>query len=174
VVVAIAATMSGSSLASAEIPVLPERETEVVPASLLSSPWLTGLSWEKPTVGAKPTLGRTLTIDVSMPGWCVGNPRYRLDHVEVVERPKTTKRPFGSAVITAFIYRPSFERLVPGRVGRVIYGLCADVGSSPRKIRIKLKRPAERLIFYDGSSARPHRVYPPVGTPPAERSTSPR
>jgi hypothetical protein len=114
------------------------------------------------------TQGHTLVIYFATPGYCVGEPRYALDHVKIVERPRTGKRPFGSAVITPFLFRPAFERVVPGREGNVIYGVCADIGGGRAKLRVRLKRPANRLIFYDGSFDNPHRVYPPVGTPPKD------
>ena len=32
--------------------------------------------------------------------------------------------------------------------------------------KVKTKRPANNLIFYDGSVELPRRIWPPIGTPP--------
>jgi hypothetical protein len=42
-------------------------------------------------------------------GFCAGEERSKIDHVRVVERPKTKGRPFKSAVITGFKYRPEHQ-----------------------------------------------------------------
>jgi hypothetical protein len=151
--------LAGVAIANAEVV---ERETETVPASTRKSLWFTSPR----SVTAATIEGHTITIGVRLPGYCVGDPRYEVDRVKVVERPKTARRPFGSAVITAFIHRPEYQRVIPGREGNVIYGSCADIGGGLQPERVKLKRPASQLVFYDGGYARPHRAYPPVGTPP--------
>jgi hypothetical protein len=93
--------------------------------------------------------GKTLTISVSS-GFCDGEPPPVIDHISVVERPKTAERPFKSAVITAFVRFPAPTEVV-GTVnkGEPVPG-CAGLGYNLRR-RIKLKRPVARLFIYDGN-----------------------
>jgi hypothetical protein len=104
--------------------------------------------------------GKTLTISVST-GFCVGEPEPVIDHVSVVERPKTAARPFKSAVITAFVRFPAPTEVV----GKVNKGepepACADLGYALSH-RIKLKRPRGRLFIFDGSHSPPRRILSPV------------
>jgi hypothetical protein len=161
-----ALALGGAALASGEtVPTSPpQRPTETVPASTRKSVWFTE---PRLGLGGKAAIeGHMTTIGVRLPGYCVGDPRYEVDRVKVVERPKTGRRPFGSAVITAFIHRPEYQRVISGHEGNVFYGTCADIGGGLQPERIRLKRPASQLILYDGGYLRPHRAYPPVGTPP--------
>ena len=79
---------------------------------------------------------------VASTGYCVGFPLPSVDHVTVVERRRR-------AVITVFVREPAVETLLP----------CAEVGLEMRA-RVKLKRPADRLAFYDGSMQPPQRRWP--------------
>lgn len=103
---------------------------------------------------------RTLTFSVSS-GYCVGEPKPRIDRIKIVERPKTAKRPFKSSIITAFVRFP-----VPTEVvGSVNPGepqpACAGLGIGFLR-RVKLKRPVGDLILFDGSFSPPRRVWPSV------------
>jgi hypothetical protein len=99
----------------------------------------------------------TKILEVSMlTGQCVGEPPPRLDHISVIERPPTVKRPFKSAVVTVFLRFPR-----PGEVsGTVNPGEpqpgCAGIGTGFSG-RVKLKRPVETLFIFDGRR-RPHRL----------------
>jgi hypothetical protein len=103
--------------------------------------------------------GKVLTIGVST-GYCLGEPEPVIDHIRVVERPKTPERPFKSAVITAFMRFPAPTEVV----GTVNKGepvpACAGLGYTLRH-RIKLKRPVRDLFVFDGSHSPPRRVLRP-------------
>jgi len=105
---------------------------------------------------------RTFTFSVQT-GYCVGGPKPRIDHVRVVERSKTAKRPFKSTVVTAFLLYPAHLLAIPPSPPprHVVYNVCAGLGLTLTK-RVKLKRLAEDLIFYDGSRKPPRRVWPPL------------
>jgi hypothetical protein len=79
-------------------------------------------------------------------------------------RPKTKERPFKSTVITAYLLFPAHLRIVPPSPPppNVIYNACAGVALAFTK-RIKLKRPAADLFFFDGSHTPPRRFWPPPG-----------
>jgi hypothetical protein len=158
-----AATCIACSFAAADAPAVSALEYEEVPAEVKPAPIVAGrlIRGDSPTT----TPGRR-TFTFSVPsGFCVGGPKPRIDHIRVVERPKTADRPFKSAVITAFLLYPAHLRVVPPSPPppNVIYNVCAGVGLNLTK-RIKLKRPTAGLFFYDGSYLRPHRVWPQVGT----------
>lgn len=113
--------------------------------------------------GKAPIEGRhAFTLSVSS-GYCSGEPPTRIDHVKVVERPKTAARPFKSAVITAFVLRPAPTEVVGSiNPGEPSPG-CADIGERLTR-RIKLKRPVESLFLYDGSYCPPRRAWPEPST----------
>lgn len=106
-----------------------------------------------------PVKGKTLTIGV-LTGYCLGEPRPVIDHIRVVERPETVKRPFKSAVITAFVRFPAPTEVV-GTVneGEPVPG-CAGLGYGLSR-RIKLKRPVRRLFIFDGNRSPPRPVLRP-------------
>lgn len=92
-------------------------------------------------------------------GYCAGEPPPKVDHVRVVERPKTARNPSKSAVITAYVRFPA-PMEVEGEVkpGEPQPG-CAGIGVGIFK-RIRLKRPVEGMLLYDGSFSPPRRVQP--------------
>ena len=96
-------------------------------------------------------------------GYCVGEPPPRVHHIDVSERFQTAKRPFRSAVITAFIKFPAPTEIVgPVKPGEPRPG-CGGLGLKlPRFVR--LGRPVQDLVLFDGSYAPPRRVWPPVAT----------
>jgi hypothetical protein len=137
---------------------------EWVPASRITAPWE-----PRPILGpdgAPAVAGHTLRVLARFPGYCVGDPTYKVSRVRLVERRKSRHRPFGSAVITVHGYRPGFENAVFREEGSVVYGACADLGGPYETALVRTKRPADRLVFYDGSFDPPRRIYPPPGTPP--------
>jgi hypothetical protein len=148
----------------ASVPVASALEFEEVPATVTPASRL--LAGPRRHPGELPTKGRTFTFEIE-DGFCGGEPKPQIDHVTVVERPKTKERPFKSTVITAYLLRPARERVIPPpeHASNVVYNVCAGLGLSFTK-RIKLKRPASGLIFYDGGSSPPRRFWPPVGTQP--------
>jgi hypothetical protein len=84
--------------------------------------------------------------------------------VELVERPKTKARPFKSAVIYATAnYGPQKREI--GADG-VEYEIACPAIAEVSLEKVKTKRPAKNLIFYDGSVEPPRRIWPPVETPP--------
>jgi hypothetical protein len=106
-----------------------------------------------------PAKGKTLTIEVSS-GYCLGEPKPVIDHINVIERPKTAERPFKSAVITAFVRFPAPTEVV----GTVNKGepapACAGLGYGLRS-RVKLKRLASDLFIFDGSRSSPRLIVRP-------------
>jgi hypothetical protein len=114
---------------------------------------------------------RAFTISVTS-GYCSGEPPTQIDHVRVIERPKTAARPFRSAVVTSFVLQPAPIEVVgtvnpdepsPG---------CAGLGQLLQS-RVKFKRPLEHLILYDGSYSPPRRAWPPVGMSPQDAIPDP-
>lgn len=79
--------------------------------------------------------------------------------VVVVERPKTKARPYKSAIITAVVERPAHDVYHPTSPPYLV--VCPGIRTWITK-RIKLKRPAKDLLFFDGSSSPPRRVGPPL------------
>lgn len=101
---------------------------------------------------------RVLGLSIST-GYCAGEPPPRVDHVKVIERPATARNPSKSTVITAYVRFPA-PMEVEGEVkpDEPLPG-CAGIGVGIFK-RIKLKRPVEGLLLYDGSFSPPRRVRP--------------
>lgn len=120
---------------------------------------------------AQPCCGKaekpgTRTLEVSvLTGYCVGEPPPELDHISVIERPVTARRPFRSAVVTVFLRFPQ-PREVVGTVNRdEPIAACAGLGYGFSG-RVKLKRPVEKLFIFDGR----HRPYRLVRRPHLEVS----
>ncbi|HEY5977067.1 MAG TPA: hypothetical protein VIT85_04355 [Solirubrobacterales bacterium] len=88
----------------------------------------------------------------------------RLNSVRLEERPKTKARPFKSAVIYATAEIPAKKRSY-GADG-IEYGVACTMEFRWTSEKVRTKRPARKLIFFDGSSEPPRRIWPPVGTPP--------
>lgn len=157
-----AAICLACSFAVVNVPTASALEYEEVPDEVTPAPIVVGqlIRGDSPTTTPAP---RTFTFTVPS-GFCVGGPKPRIDHVRVVERPKTAARPFKSTVVTAFLLYPAHLRVIPPSPPppHIIYNACAGIGLALKK-RIKLKRPAAGLFFYDGSYQHPHRVWPPVG-----------
>jgi hypothetical protein len=103
----------------------------------------------QPCCGKAEKLGtRTLEVSV-LTGYCVGEPPPELDHISVIERPVTARRPFRSAVVTVFLRFPQ-PREVVGTVNRgEPIAACAGLGYGFSG-RVKLKRPVEKLFIFDG------------------------
>jgi hypothetical protein len=89
---------------------------------------------------------------------CSGRSKTVAD-VRLVERPKTKARPFKSAVIYVTVnYGPRIREI--GADGVEYGNACPAIGyNAPEKV--KTKRPAKKLIFYDGSVEPPRRIWPP-------------
>ncbi len=91
-------------------------------------------------------------------GFCSGEPHPVFDHFEVAEKPKSSRRPRGAAVITAYIRFPA-----PTEVrGEVREGepspACAGLGYGITG-HVRLKRPAARVALFDGHATPPRRVH---------------
>lgn len=79
------------------------------------------------------------------------------DHADVIERPKTRSHR-GVAIVTAYLRDPPHaESQAP----------CPPEARIAKLVRVKTKRPAASLIFLDGSSSPPRRIWPRIGSPPA-------
>lgn len=130
-------------------------EYEVVPPRVETAHWMVARSaTSKPFVR-----GRTVTLMIAS-GYCIGEPKPEVHHVKVVERPLTKQRPVKSALITAYVVHPEYERPVPPpNTEHVIYNVCAGIGFDLTK-RITLKRPVAELRLFDGSFSPPRKVWP--------------
>ena len=149
-----AGNAAGASDAVTSAPIEIERSWKFVsgPPKVMATAWRVGLL-------SRSASGRSLTIEVPS-GYCLGEPPPVIDRLRVTERPKTARRPFGSAVITAFLRFPAPTEVV----GTVNEGepipACAGLGYLLRR-RIKLKRSISDLFVFDGSSSPPRRVLRP-------------
>jgi hypothetical protein len=81
-----------------------------------------------------------------------------VDHIKVVERPKTKDRPFKSAVITVYKFTPEYKQVV--NEGGVYVPTCQN-GARGFYRYIRLKRPVQELFIYDGSYSPPRRKWSP-------------
>lgn len=124
------------------------------------SPKVKPLPWWLRRSARSSRRGKWLTVGISA-GYCVGEPRPVIDRVRVVERRKTAKRRFRSAVVTVFVRFPAPTEVV----GKVNPGepipACAGVGYRLSRT-VKLKRPVSRLFVFDGSRTPPRRVLRPA------------
>ncbi len=125
-------------------------EYEEVPAHVNAVP--ISAFYSKPS----PVVGRTFSFTI-MTGYCLGDPKPRIDHIRVVERPKTATWPHGAAIVTAYLLFPAEWHVVPPEHSEVIYNACAGLGLGISK-RIKLDRPTEKMAFFDGSYDPPRRI----------------
>jgi len=132
-------------------------EYETVPAKVQPVHWST----EPVRQGHLRFEGRAVNTFIPS-GYCLGWPKPQIDHVELVERPETTARPYKSAVITIFMVYPEYQQVIPPpeTPDNVVYNACAGLGLILHK-RIKLRRPPGDLRLFDGSSTPPRRVWPP-------------
>lgn len=150
---------SGSSTTDVVIPPA-ERNWHYVegPPRMETAPWFSLRSREHFS-GRFPTR-KSLLVSV-LTGYCLGEPLPVVDHVRVIERPKTAKRRIRSAAVTVFVRFPAPTEVV----GTVNEGEpqpgCAGLGLRLRT-RIKLKRPVARLFVFDGSREPPRRVLRPL------------
>lgn len=87
-------------------------------------------------------------------GYCSGELPPEFDHFDVAERQKTERRPYRSAVIFAYVRFP--DRAASARKP------CAGLGLRFER-RVKLKRAARRLLFFDGSTEPPRALGRPPG-----------
>jgi hypothetical protein len=92
-------------------------------------------------------------------GHCIGGPKPGYHHVTVAELPMTERRPFKAAVITAYRLWPEYS-YVPEQ--GPTYGDCLPNRDRTIFHRIRTKRPATELRFYDGYFSPPRQVWPPV------------
>jgi hypothetical protein len=98
-----------------------------------------------PIVGTHVLKRHVFTFQVVSP--CRG-PGLKLDHVRRVERPRTEEG-VKVAVVTAYLFHPAHVEGLP----------CPEI-LQLQTVRIRTKRPAPDLVFFDGSSSPPRRVLP--------------
>jgi hypothetical protein len=99
-------------------------------------------------------IGRTVGLSIETAGYCLGNPKPRVDHLKVIEHGASGKWPRGYVVVTAFvIYEKSREaEEAEGRLP------CKGLGDTLVK-HFKLRRTAAGLPILDGSR-RPYKRVP--------------
>jgi hypothetical protein len=134
-------------------------EWVTVPPEVKPEPWT---PWVDSPRHFSPADGHSFRLETDG-GFCAGEEPPKIDHVRVVERPKTRARPFRSAVITVFKYIPEHEKPVQTeevREGRHVIAACAGIGGELRDI-VRLKRPLDHLFLYDGSYSPPRQVWAP-------------
>jgi hypothetical protein len=137
------AVAAASASAQAESPAEPtERPAEVGAVRLELSPR-----------EAQHSKGHTFTFARTL-DYC--GPKGTVKEVILQERPKTTARPFKSAVITVIVEFPAYIQPT----------VCPPLPPLWETLRVRTKRPADSLIFYDGSYEPPRRLWPPVGETP--------
>jgi hypothetical protein len=90
-------------------------------------------------------------------GYCLGGPKPEYDHVTLVELPKTNSRPFGAAVVTAYIRWPEYSYSPPPEPS--YGGKCLRMERTIFR-RVHTKRPTSGLRLYDGYFSPPHQVWP--------------
>ena len=96
------------------------------------------------------------SVDVSP---CLG-PDLTLDHATVVERPEDADH-VKAAIVTAYLLHPAHrEQEDCPKVRRI------------RFARVRTKRPAADLVFFDGSSSPPRRIWPAVKSTPVRQHRS--
>ena len=91
-------------------------------------------------------------------GYCLGGPKPEYDHVSLVELPKTTRRPFNAAIVTAYRLWPEYSYTPASGPD---YGKCLRMDRTIFR-RIHTKRPASSLRIYDGYFSPPRQVWPPI------------
>ena len=145
------------ALASAGyVPVASAEEMETVPAKVEMAHWVVAVQAPGKQLIVK---GHNLLLQIRS-GYCLEEPKPKVDHVKVVERPRTKQHPAKSAVLTAYVLHPEYERPVPPpNTDGIVYNACAGVGYRLEKW-VKLKRPPSELRLYDGGYSPPRKVWP--------------
>lgn len=131
-------------------------EMEVVPAKVEMAHWGVAV---RPPERELLVKGHHIALLIST-GYCLGEPKPKVDRVKVVERPRTKQHPGKSAVLTAYVVHPEYERPVrPPNTNGVVYNACAGVGYTLVDW-VKLKRSPSELRLYDGGYSPPRKVWP--------------
>jgi hypothetical protein len=105
-----------------------------------------------------PVSGRyDLLVNVES-GYCYGFPKPYIDHLKVVEKPRSQIYPSPSVVITAYVVQA--PEPAPDEP------LCGGINITLGKL-VVLKRPVEGLFLYDGSLDPPRQVQRPTLVRPA-------
>ena len=76
------------------------------------------------------------------------------DHAAIVERPKVGSQK-GAAIVTGYVRWPEHKEQTAGES-------CPPEVPAWATMHVRTKRPASKLIFFDGSSSPPRRVWPPL------------
>ena len=77
-------------------------------------------------------------------------PKGEVKEVRLVERPVTKRIPFPSALITVIVEFPAYEQPA----------ICPPMLPTWQSLRVRTKRPAPSLRFFDGSQNPPSQVWP--------------
>ncbi len=124
-----------------------------VPASIEVAPITASGLRGRPVVEGH---GFGFSVDVSP---CLG-PNLTLDHATVVERPEDADH-VKAAIVTAYLLHPAHrEQEDCPKVRRI------------RFARVRTKRPAADLVFFDGISSPPRRIWPAVKSTPLRHHRS--
>lgn len=97
--------------------------------------------------GEHPAEGHTFSFYVQL-NTCPG-PLLKLDHTTVVERPRT-RSGRGMEIVTAYLFHHAHTEVK----------VCPPEVPVRKLVRVRTKRPATDLIFFDGSYSLPRRVWP--------------
>lgn len=98
--------------------------------------------------GQHPTEGHTFSFYVYLD--VCPTPLLEVDHTTLIERPRIGSRK-GAAIVTAYLRRPAHKERE---------GPCPPLPPITKVEHVKTKRPVADLIFFDGSSSPPRRVFP--------------
>jgi hypothetical protein len=94
--------------------------------------------------------GHTFSFSVEI-NFCP-TPLLELDHTTLVERPRDGSGK-GAAIVTAYVSHPAYEEDDEP---------CPPEVMATQTVHVRTKRPVADLIFFDGSSSPPRRIYPPL------------
>jgi hypothetical protein len=95
-----------------------------------------------------PTESRTFSFYVYLD--VCPTPLLELDHTTLVERPRIGSHK-GAAIVTAYLRWPAHEESEAP---------CPPMLPITKVVHVKTKRPVADLVFFDGSSSPPRRVFP--------------
>ena len=79
-------------------------------------------------------------------------PLLEVDHVTLVESPKSGS-PKSNAIVTAYVRWGAHHELREGEP-------CPPEVPIKKEVRVRTRRPVSELVFFDGSSSPPRRVFP--------------
>ncbi len=132
----------------------------VVPARDEAVAWAPGRASDRnhKTGKKSPVRGHTFTFWARIPGACAGReqPEVRVKSVAVVEKPERGN--LKATIITVRVHYPEYR--IDEEAGQIA-GSCDPAPATLKTFRVKTKRPADQLTFFDGSSSPATRKFHP-------------